>query len=508
MAANRASTIEEWENFFEELLRLMTDYEAFYDSTDLRLRENIVIRMESALLALQQVITLAIERRMDCASVLQEIFNNVRILFLELTRRRETQTGSPCSNLAIYSLEMPTVERRGRPGRPRFEISEDVLLELRSYGFTWKQVADMLLVSRWTLRRRVVEYGLQETTGFTALSDEQIDFYVKQFIEEHGNLVGCSMVQGFLKSLGFRLQRRRVRASISRVDPHNSRIRWAIVVSRRAYSVQGPNSLWHIDGHHSLVNWGFVIHGGIDGFSRLIVYLHCSNTNRKETVTHLFRSATERYDWPSRVRTDHGGENVGVWQLMEEVRGLNRGSFLAGASVHNQRIERLWRDVFCSVCHTFYYTFQAMEESGLLQRNNSLHKFVLHYIFIPRINKALQSFAAAWNHHPMRTERHWSPFQMWTNGVLDMRNHSLVGISDIAESGGDVDDLQWYGYDPFAPTPSDDGLSTVEVEDVNNDLPTDTLTLLRQNIDPLQHSDSFGIDLFQNGLLLLMQAGE
>ena len=87
-----------------------------------------------------------------------------------------------------------------------------------------------------------------------------------------------------------------------------------------------------------------------------------------------------------------------------------------------------------------------------------------------------------------------------------MRNHSLVGISDIAESGGDVDDLQWYGYDPFAPTPGDDGLSTVE--DVNIDLPTDTLTLLRQNIDPLQHSDSFAIDLFQNGLLLLMQAGE
>ena len=117
MAANRASTIEGWGNVFEELLRLMTDYEAFYDSTDLRLRENKVIRMESALLALQQVITLVIERRLDCASVLQEIFNNVRILFLELTTRRETQTGSPYSNLAIYSLEMPKVERSGRPGR-------------------------------------------------------------------------------------------------------------------------------------------------------------------------------------------------------------------------------------------------------------------------------------------------------------------------------------------------------------------------------------------------------
>ena len=40
-----------------------------------------VIRTESALLALQQVMTLAIERRLDCASVLQEIFNNVRIVF-------------------------------------------------------------------------------------------------------------------------------------------------------------------------------------------------------------------------------------------------------------------------------------------------------------------------------------------------------------------------------------------------------------------------------------------
>ena len=130
MAANRASTIEDWENFFEELLRLITDYEAFYDSTDLRLRENIVIRMESALLALQQVITLVIERRLDCASVLQEIFNDVRILFLELTTRRETQTGSPCSNLAIYSLEMPKVERSGRPGRTHLRTTSSSESEL------------------------------------------------------------------------------------------------------------------------------------------------------------------------------------------------------------------------------------------------------------------------------------------------------------------------------------------------------------------------------------------
>ena len=34
-----------------------------------------------------------------------------------------------------------------------------------------------------------------------------------------------------------------------------------------------PNSLWHIDGYHKLIRWRVIIHGGIDGFSRLPVYL-------------------------------------------------------------------------------------------------------------------------------------------------------------------------------------------------------------------------------------------
>ena len=222
----------------------------------------------------------------------------------------------------------------------------------------------MLLVSRWTIWRRVREFGIEQETGYNNVPDEELDRIVQQFIEQHGSLVGCSVISGHLRSLGFRIQRHRVRKSIARVDPTNSHIRWAVTVSRRAYAVAAPNSLWHIDGHHSLVNWGFVIHGGIDGYSRMIVFLKCSTNNRSETVSEYFIAATEEYHWPSRVRTDLGGENVGVWELMETRMGPNRGSYLAGSSVHNQRIERLWRDVFCAVCHVYYYTFQSMEESG------------------------------------------------------------------------------------------------------------------------------------------------
>ena len=95
------------------------------------------------------------------------------------------------------------------------------------------------------------------------------------------------------------VQRDRIlRASIARVDPENSRIRRAVVVPRRSYSVPGPNSLWHIDGHHDLVSWEFVIHGGIDGYSRPIVFLRCSTNNRIDTVSELFLNATQNYEWP------------------------------------------------------------------------------------------------------------------------------------------------------------------------------------------------------------------
>ena len=150
--------------------------------------------------------------------------------------------------------------------------------------------------------------------------------------------------------------------------------------SRRAYSVPGPNSLWHIDGHHSLVNWGFVLHGAIDGVSRGIVFLKCSTNNRSETMGGLFRSATRNFGWPSRVRTDHSGENVKVWELMEEAIDSNRGSYLVASSVHNQRIERLWRDVVCMLCLIFYYTLQALEVSRFLNHDNDIHLFLLHFV--------------------------------------------------------------------------------------------------------------------------------
>ena len=62
-----------------------------------------------------------------------------------------------------------------------------------------------------------------------------------------------------------------LRASIHRVDPEGTAIRRSVAIRRRVYHAEGPNSVWHIDGNHKLIRWRLVIHGGIDGYSRVAV---------------------------------------------------------------------------------------------------------------------------------------------------------------------------------------------------------------------------------------------
>ena len=143
-----------------------------------------------------------------------------------------------------------------------------------------------------------------------------------------------------------------------------------------------------------------VIHAGIDGFSRLPVYCHCSNNNRAETVLSLFMEAVEMYGLPSRVRC---GENtqVGMYMLTHPLRGTDRGSIICGRS---QRVERYWRDLFSGCTSLFYDLFYHLEDAGILD----IYTFGA-YIYLPLINYSLSNFTAAWSNHPMSSMRGMSP---------------------------------------------------------------------------------------------------
>lgn len=132
-----------------------------------------------------------------------------------------------------------------------------------------------------------------------------------------------------------------------------------------------------------------------------------------------------------------------------------------------------------------------------------MHLFILHYVYLPRINVAVDSFNSAWNKHPMRTERNWSPERMWTNGMIDATNQNLLAVADVRNDNIGIQDLDWYGHDPHAPLPPDDGLSTVEVNEIQVDLPEEIIQALYQEINPCTESSTFGVDVYQIALNLV-----
>ena len=76
--------------------------------------------------------------------------------------------------------------------------------------------------------------------------------------------------------------------------------------------------------------------------------------------------------------------------IIHPQRGPGRGSYIGGRSVHNQRIERHWKDVYYGITSMYYDLFGYLEEKLLLDVNNPSHMWALQFVYSPRINKALQ----------------------------------------------------------------------------------------------------------------------
>jgi hypothetical protein len=270
---------------------------------------------------------------------------------------------------------MPSVK-----GRPPISISEEDIKYLLSIGFTKTKVATFLGISRKTLYNKISSF--QDSTSFSKYSnitDAQLDLVIQKVKHDHPN-DGEIMVAGHLLKEGLKVQRARLRASIHRIDPHGVKERRSVAIRRRQYHVDSPNTVWHIDGHHKLIKWRLVTHGGIDGYSRLITYLLCSSNNRANTVVASFRSAVAQYGLPRKVRSDHGGENIEVWHFMMEEH-CSESCIIAGSSSHNERIERLWRDVHRSVIVLFANLFRRMEDDCILDHLNEVDIYCLHYTF-------------------------------------------------------------------------------------------------------------------------------
>ena len=307
-------------------------------------------------------------------------------------------------------------------GRPTLDVSMDEVGQLRILGFSWITIAEMLNISRRTLYRRLDGSGI---IGYTDIIPQELDAVILAYKRNHPN-DGEVMTIGFLRSCQIHVPRAEIRSSIHRVDSAGVSARRSTTIQRRVYTVEAPNSVWHVDGNHKLIRWKLVVHGAIDGYSRMIPFLYCSMNNRAETVYRLFQNAISIFGLPKRVRTDGGGENVDVWAHMSQHRANSR-SVIVGSSVHNVRIERLWRDVRRAVVDVYREIFARLEREQVLDPDNDVDLFCLHEVFIPRINRSLREFVSSWHNHPISTERNMTPLQLFHIGLLEVDEDSNDG---------------------------------------------------------------------------------
>lgn len=182
------------------------------------------------------------------------------------------------------------------------------------------------------------------TGPLSSITDGELNELIL-WLRSHYCQAGITMLDGMLRRLGHHIQREWIRQCLTHIDP----VQWVfkcICIRRHVYSVPGPNSLWHHDGQHGmdtlilysvysdietgLICWGIVIHGFIDGYSRLITALQASDNNCGQTVLTLFFLAARLFGVPSQIRGDHGVENILLAAWMEANRGEWQGSYIWG----------------------------------------------------------------------------------------------------------------------------------------------------------------------------------
>ena len=110
-----------------------------------------------------------------------------------------------------------------------------------------------------------------------------------------------------------------------------------------------------------------------------------------------------------------------------------------------------------------------------------------------------------WNSHSLQSERNWTPEQLWANGMMDLHNSHVSHVAEVQESinSETLEDLEWFGMDWYAPTPSDEGLSNIELLDVGVPFNDDMIQNLTANVNPLQYLQSYDIDIFIDAINLV-----
>lgn len=319
-------------------------------------------------------------------------------------------------------------------------------------NFTYDEICHLLnnkhkiKISLTTLQRKISQLGLKRKNVEESDLVNIVDAVIKELCSCGYDLGYKSLWQKLKKNYNLTVKRETVYRILKIADPEGVANRFGNRLKRRQYLSLGPNYAWHCDGYDKLKQFGFAIHGCVDGFSRFVVWLEVGTTNNDPNVTSFYYlKAVKKFQCvPTILRCDRGTENTFIGLLQTCLRAKHddslsaENSFVQGKSTKNQRIESFWGRLRKHSMDFYIQFFKCMLERNLFD-GSSLHIKCLQYCFGPLIKYDLHQSKILWNDHRIRKQRILNnvcgkPYVMFhcakKYGCLDYRKYVDINIID------------------------------------------------------------------------------
>ena len=159
------------------------------------------------------------------------------------------------------------------------------------------------------------------------------------------------------------------------------------------------------DGHDELKPYGFSIDGGINGFSRRVLWLEVSTSNKMpEVIAKYYLDAVKRNGLPVNVKADGGTEHSLVQPIHLLLRNIDGSdpyleSFSIVTSPANQKIEAFWSILFRDKIGWWKRFFQDVVDLDLFLNDDPVLLEAIRFCFVRLLRKELKEIASDWNVH-------------------------------------------------------------------------------------------------------------
>ena len=289
-------------------------------------------------------------------------------------------------------------------------VTEKEAIEAYFYsGFSYRVILLFLdkyhdmPMSMSTLKRRLCEYNLKRNK--VDINLPAVEKLIRDEMDGPGGICGYRAVWHMLRiKYGLFVPRQEVESLIRTIDPAGVEERKRHRLKRRKYESPGPNYCWHVDGYDKLKPFGFPIHGAVDGYSRMVMWLKVDRTNNDPEITAKFflDCVVEVGGCPSLLRTDCGTENVVIAGTQcflradcdDELAGENSHRY--GPSTGNQRIEAWWAHLRRSRLRWWINFFKDLVDRGIFLTGDVLHGECIWFCFAELIQHDLDFVKFHW----------------------------------------------------------------------------------------------------------------